>query len=69
MNTVKITLQYRSGAVLTMEVSQELIAEASILEYQQSYFTYGGMGGRFFSEVRFNEVNPPVLLEGISGPP
>lgn len=57
---VSVVLQNEQGVVKTLTVDHETIAESSILKYNGEFYSYGGSGGRFFSEARFNLVKPPV---------
>ena len=61
-NKVKVTLQRNDGSMQTVEVEQDEIAQKAIVVYDNVFYTYGGMGGRFFSEIRFNEVEEPLYL-------
>ena len=60
---ITIALLNKEGKeVESIEVDQSWIAEAAMIVYDNKHYVYSGMDGRFFSNIKFREVNPPVYI-------
>lgn len=60
---LKITLRNADSSSVVLNVQHEDIANAAVIVYEGKYYVYGGMSGRVFQDIHFNEVNEPVKIE------
>ena len=60
MATLNIVLQYTTGASVSVELEQSVIAEVSVFVYHETYFMFGRM--KADNTLVFNEINLPYLL-------
>lgn len=55
-----VLLDRQNAEVAKLQIQPERIADAACVIWNGRHFIYGGMEGRFFSNVKFVECNPPV---------
>lgn len=61
-----LLLDRNQQEVATVNVHPQCIVEAACIVYQGRYFIYNGMEGRFFTSIKFGEVNAPVDITDIA---
>lgn len=63
--TKTLTLQlldHEGTNPISVEVEQDKLLDAGIVTHKGNWYTFKGLGGRFFVGATFQQVNPPVEI-------
>lgn len=58
----KVTLIHNDGTVENLGLDYDKISNISVIVKNQKYFMYQSQGGRFFSDITFIEILPPLSI-------
>ena len=60
---MKVNLfESQADTAIRLDIPEEQLKHVSVITYRKKTFTYSGFMGKFYNELRFDEVNETVDL-------